>query len=119
MGHTNQANTLLDPSGLASFPPPRASRIHNKQNKQSNQQHTPSHQPRLNHRRSADEHPHPLYLLHLPIKQQWVLCGLKALAESTPAAELSSTSTALAGLLSGSLLRASTASSEPSIAHPS
>merc|ERR1712080_204440 len=87
--------------------------------KQANKQQTKPSQhtkppAKANNPPSSDGQPHPLYYsLHLPIKQKWVSCGLKASAESTQAAELSSTSTAPARLPSGSPSRASTASSKP------
>jgi hypothetical protein len=88
--HTKQTLFLILPTPQAFTHHAHSKSTTNKQNKANN--NTPSHQPRLNHLRSADEHLHPLYPLHLPIKQQWVLCGLKALAESTPVSQASSLS---------------------------
>merc|ERR1712227_144876 len=116
MGTTHQAityRTLLDP------PDSQTKRAFQISSKQANKQQTKPSQhtkppAKANNPPSADGQTHPLYYsLHLPIKQKWVSCGLKALAESTQAAELSSTSTAPAGLPSGSPSRASTASSKP------
>lgn len=83
---THQAityRTLLDP------PDSQTKRAFQISSKQANKQQTKPSQhtkppAKANNPPSADGQTHPLYYsLHLPIKQKWVSCGLKALAEST------------------------------------